>query len=82
MQLIKIQHRMKYLIAVWSLYPIGLPGIFQFVSKWFASLHQNSSIDQTVRIKAECSISSPSTKQCVLYNGCDFTLFFICSSPF
>lgn len=41
MQLIKIQPWMKYLTAVWSLYPIGLPGIFQLVPKWFASLHQN-----------------------------------------
>lgn len=41
MQLIKIQHCMKYLIAVWSLYPVGLPEIFQFVPKRFVSLHQN-----------------------------------------
>lgn len=41
MQLIKIQHCMDDLIAVWSLYPVGLPEIFQFGPKRFASLHQN-----------------------------------------
>lgn len=55
---------MKYLIAAWSLYPIDFPGVFLFVPKWFASLHQNSSIDQICQNQAEQNIPSPSKVMC------------------